>query len=232
MVTLVLLPGMDGTGELFEPFVAVLGKDLRVKVVSYPTTSPLGYPELESMVAAALPQEGPFMILGESFSGPIAVSLAASCSPQLKGLILCCSFVRNPRPLLSGLRPFLGLLPYSIVPTRLLDRLLLGRFSTRALRSSLASTVARVAPFVLRARVRAVLSVNVSARLGEVRAPVLYLRASQDRVVPSANSRLVAELCPQARIVTLRAPHLLLQAVPSEAARAIETFVHEVENAP
>jgi hypothetical protein len=37
-VALVLLPGMDGTGELFAPFVAALGKTTPVVVVSYPTS--------------------------------------------------------------------------------------------------------------------------------------------------------------------------------------------------
>src|SRR5438105_3993436 len=89
---------MDGTGELFAPFVAALGREFNVKVVAYPTAAPLGYDELESVARAALPAEGPYVILGESFSGPIAISLAASGSPGLKGLVLCCSFVSNPRP--------------------------------------------------------------------------------------------------------------------------------------
>jgi hypothetical protein len=78
MVTLVLLPGMDGTGTLFEPFVAALGHEFAVKVVDYPRAEPLGYEQLELFATAALPSEGPLILLGESFSGPIAVALAAS----------------------------------------------------------------------------------------------------------------------------------------------------------
>jgi hypothetical protein len=32
MITLVLLPGMDGTGELFEPFIAALGDDFEGEI--------------------------------------------------------------------------------------------------------------------------------------------------------------------------------------------------------
>lgn len=231
MVTLVLLPGMDGTGTLFEAFVATLGSEFNVKVVSYPTTEPLGYPELESIARTALPSEGPFVILGESFSGPIAVSLAASCSPQLKGLVLCCTFVRNPRPVFSVLKPFIGVLPITFAPMHVLVHLLLGRSSTAALRTSLTQALAQVSPSALRARLRAVLSVDVSAKLAEVNVPVLYLRASQDRVVPQAASKLVSQLCPSAEVVQLEAPHFLLQAVPSEAARIVAAFVREIENA-
>ena len=41
MVTL-LLAGMDGTGELFGPFVEALGGEFQVKVVRYPNSEPLG----------------------------------------------------------------------------------------------------------------------------------------------------------------------------------------------
>ena len=231
MVTLVLLPGMDGTGTLFEAFAAALGTEFNVKVVSYPTTEPLGYPELESIARTALPSEGPFVILGESFSGPIAVSLAASCSSQLKGLVLCCTFVRNPRPVFSVLKPFVGVLPVTFAPVHFLIHLLLGRSFTTALRTALKQALAQVSPSALRARLRAVLSVDVSAKLAEVDVPVLYLRASQDRVVPQTASKLVSQLCPRAKVVQLEAPHFLLQTVPSEAARIVAAFVREVENA-
>ncbi len=103
MITLLLLPGMDGTGDLFEPFAAALGSEFTVKVVRYPASEPLGYVELEAFARdRSFPAEGPFVILGESFSGPIAISLAASCSSRLKAVILCCSFVRNPRPLFAA----------------------------------------------------------------------------------------------------------------------------------
>ena len=230
MVTLVLLPGMDGTGTLFEAFVAALGSEFKVKVVSYPTTEPLGYPELESIARTALPSEGPFVILGESFSGPIAVSLAASCSPQLKCLVLCCTFVRNPRPVFSVLKPFVGVLPVAFAPVHFLIYLLLGRSSTVALRTALTQALAQVSPSALRTRLRGVLSVDVSAKLAEVNVPVLYLRASQDRLVPQTASKLVSQLCPRAEVVQLEAPHFLLQAVPSEAARIVAAFVREIEN--
>jgi pimeloyl-ACP methyl ester carboxylesterase len=151
---------MDGTGDLFEPFIAALGGEFTVKVVRYPTMKPLDYSELESLARAALlAVEGPFVLLGESFSGPIAVSLAASASPQLKGLVLCCTFVRNPRPLFAGLGSLISLWPVAFAPVRVLSHLLLGRFSTAALRAALAKSLAQVSAPALRARLRSVLLV-------------------------------------------------------------------------
>ena len=54
---LVLLPGMDGTGELFAPFVAALKREFKVVVVRYPTNEPLGYAELEAIARGKLFQQ-------------------------------------------------------------------------------------------------------------------------------------------------------------------------------
>jgi pimeloyl-ACP methyl ester carboxylesterase len=232
MLTLVLLPGMDGTGALFDPFVAEFGEEFRVKVVRYPGTEPMGYAELESLARAALPTDGPFVLLGESFSGPIAISLAASAPPQLKALVLCGTFVRNPRPLLAGLRWLVPVLPVNRAPVEWLDRALLGRFSTSALRLALAQALAQVSPAALRARLQSVLGVNVSARLRAVKVPTLYLRGADDRIVPRAALRRVLRFKPDTHIVQLEAPHFLLQAAPADAARVVRDFVRATASRP
>jgi len=227
-LTLVLLPGMDGTGELFEPFIAAIAGEFNVKVVRYPTDKPWGYAELEAFARVALPTEGPFVLVGESFSGPIAIALAASAPHQLKGLVLCCTFVRNPRPLFAGLRSLIGFVPVGLAPVGVLSHLLLGRFSTAALRATLAKSLAQASPSALRARLMAVLRIDVSAKFAAVTVPTLYLRASSDRLVPPSASALVSQLSPNTRIVELDAPHFLLQAAPLEAAYAVRAFVHEI----
>ena len=160
--------------------------------------------------------------------GPIAVSIAASPPDGLRGIVLCCSFVRNPRPEFGVLKKLIQLLPTRGFPVALLSRMLLGRFSSPQLRRTLAQVLAQVAPNVLRARLRAVLDVNVTSALGRVHVPVLYLRASEDRVVPRGASGLIAKLLPGVRVAELEAPHLLLQVAPGEAARYVAGFVREV----
>lgn len=226
-MTLVLLPGMDGTGTLFEPFIAVLGNEFNIRVVTYPVSGAQGYTELEAVAQTFLPLEEPYVILGESFSGPIAVSLASVAGVNLKALILCCTFVRNPRPATSILRGLVGILPVAFAPVNVLSHLLLGRFSTSALRKTLAESLRQVSPTALRARLKAVLGVDVSKKLSSVSAPILYLRASQDRLVPASASALVSSLRPNTQVVELNAPHFLLQAVPAEAAKVVRVFVDQ-----
>ncbi len=145
-MTLVILPGMDGTGLFLDPFILALGTGFDVKVVQYPTSPPLGYTELEDFVSAALPREGPFFILGESFSGPLAVALAAKDSSRLNGLILCASFVRNPRPGIAWLKPFIGIVPIGGAPIAALSYLLIGRCSASPLRAALSAALEKISP--------------------------------------------------------------------------------------
>lgn len=229
-ISLVLLPGLDGTGELFAPLIAALGSGFPLTVVRYPVDRPAGYPELVSMVRAMLPKDRPYVLLGESFSGPIGVILAAEAPVGLKGLVLCCSFVRNPQPWLSWLKPLLGWLPVKAMPLRGLAWFLLGRAANAAWRSALAQALAPVSPAAIRARLGAVLSVDVCATWLQVNVPTLCLRASQDRVVPAAASRLVTTLKPTAQVIELVGPHFLLQVAPIDAAQAIRTFVQSLKD--
>ena len=225
-VALVLLPGMDGTGLLFPDFITALGQDIEAIVVSYPQDKTLSYVELKKLVRSFLPVNKPYFILGESFSGPIAISIAATMPTGFLGLILCCTFAKNPLPLLKVARPLMALLPVTATPLSLLNYFLMGRFSTPELRSSLGRAVAAVSPAVLKNRACEVLSVDVSVALSTIKVPVLYLRSSEDRVVQKSSSELIATLAPQTQIVDFVAPHFLLQVLPCESASVVTNFIH------
>lgn len=227
-MTLVLLPGMDGTGQLFAPLVAALGAGSEVKIVTYPTLGTLGYAELEAIARASVPTHSPFVLLGESFSGPIAISLAASSPRNLKGLILCCSFVRNPQPTLSCFRYLLGPISFKHIPISIISFFLLGSFATTNLRAALTQTLSQVTPEALRARLEAVSTVDVSAKLAHVTVPVLCLSSLHDRVVPQAATTKISRLVPTARLAFLDAPHFMLQAKPEAAANEIELFLRDI----
>lgn len=223
--TLVLLPGMDGTGDLFEPFVSALNHACDIVVVTYPGDIPLDYGELQAIAKKSLPTDRPFVLLGESFSGPIALALTALRLPQQVGLVLCCTFASNPRPLFNRLSFLVNLLPIGAVPASWFSPLLLGRFSTCASRTALSGAINQVSPSVMRERLRSVLKVDVSAQLAQINVPGIYLRATDDRVVPKAASARISQLNPQVQVIDVKAPHCLLQAAPDEAARRVIEFL-------
>ncbi|WP_426106816.1 alpha/beta fold hydrolase [Massilia sp. TSP1-1-2] len=224
-LTLVLLPGMDGSGELFAAFIAALADAVVPLVVSYPPGEPLDYALLTAFVRCRLPPDQPFVLLGESFSGPVAIALAASSPPGLVALILCCSFARNPAPALTLFKHVLGALPMSASLTGLIAPLLLGSASTPLLREALRAAIGKVSAAVMRARLRAVLDCDYSTLMRAVVVPVLYLQAAQDRVVAAGAARYLATLQPQLHIVPIAGPHLLLQAAPVTAALAVRRFI-------
>ena len=237
-VRLVLLPGMDGTGDLFDPFREAMGARMPhvpIDVVRYSGTELLGYGELERQVRAQLarlPEGEPFVLLGESFSGPLAISIAASPPPGLRGLVLCCSFARRPSPGLALMRGGLIeltmkllLVPQMAGPVR---RMLLGRFATPRLAAMLQDAMRKVSGAVMTHRMKEVQRVNVIDKLARVRVPSMYLQALQDRVVPAQAARTIQGALAGLRIVRLEGPHGLLQAAPDATARAIETFCREL----
>jgi pimeloyl-ACP methyl ester carboxylesterase len=180
---------------------------------------------LELLVRAALPHDEPFLVLGESFSGPIAISIAASNPPGLLGLVLCVTFARNPHPLLPLVSAILRPFPAGRVPIVIQQRTLFGRFASLRLHAKLRELRTLVSAETLRARTEAVASIDVSERLSCVTVPTLYLRAKNDLLVSRASCDHIKKTLPSVEVVELDAPHLLLQTVPQEAYAAIRGFV-------
>jgi pimeloyl-ACP methyl ester carboxylesterase len=174
---------MDGTGLLFAPLVGALSAAVTPQVISYPPCEPLGYAGLVPLVEAAAADGGEFVVVGESFSGPLALMLAARRPPGLRGVALCASFVRSPLPLpaLWGriVRPWV----FRLRPFRLVSWVLLGRHRRGELGRLLDEAIRSVSGATMAVRARAVAGVDVTAELRACPVPVLYLRASEDRVV-------------------------------------------------
>jgi pimeloyl-ACP methyl ester carboxylesterase len=222
---LVLLPGLDGTGALFESFVRALEPGQDTQIIRYPVDRAQGYPELEALVRAALPTDRPFVILGESFSGPIAVRIAADPPPCLVAVILCVSFARNPYPMLAWAVPFTAAMPVRSLPGWLRAPFMWGSRSPDAAPAAAERATAAVDEAVLRHRIAAVLGVDETAALSRIRIPVLVLQASVDHVVPAAATRHLLRHLPAAVHVEIDGPHLLLQTKARECAQAVSRFI-------
>ena len=225
---IVLLPGLDGTGLLFSRFVCALGPEFRATVVCYPADQALDYAEHERIARTFLPHDRPYILLGESFSGPIAISIAESKPCGLVGLILCCTFARNPVPFYARFRSLLPIVPFNLIPTAFRSPFIFGRFSSRSLRAEQRAAVRRVANIAMRARINALFDVDVSAKLQQLELPILYLLASQDHVVPRASAEHIRQIAPRVQVIELEAPHLLLQTMPDRAAIVVADFAQNL----
>ncbi len=92
---LVLLPGMDGTGMLFDRLIALLPLDCQIIVL--PKGADQSYTYLTEYCIGRLPRED-FVLLAESFSGPIAARIASDRRPNLKAVIFVATFLQPPSP--------------------------------------------------------------------------------------------------------------------------------------
>ncbi|MBB4125231.1 pimeloyl-ACP methyl ester carboxylesterase [Xanthomonas translucens] len=228
MTALVILPGLDGTTALLSAFATEARRYFaQVTVVAYPSDRSAAYAELEQLVWQSLPQRR-FVLLGESFSGPIALLIAAQRPAGLAGLVLSTTFSRNPVPVLAPFAALTRLAPAHRLPMAALRWSLLGRWSTPALETQLIRALRRIAPAVLRERAASALRVDVSARLGDVAVPTLYLRASHDRLMHRSAGTLILAGIAGARCIELPGPHLLLQTAPAASARAIADWLDTV----
>lgn len=229
MTALVILPGLDGTSALLDAFAVEARRYFaQVTVAAYPSDRTASYAELGQLARQSLPQQR-FVLLGESFSGPIALSLAAQRPSGLAGLVLSTTFARNPVPALAPFAALTRFAPAHRLPTAALRWWLLGRWATPTLETQLARTLRGIAPAVLRDRAASALRVDVSPRLADIAVPTLYLRASHDRLMHRTAGATILAGIAGARCIELPGPHLLLQTAPSASARAIADWFATVD---
>ncbi len=222
---LVLLPGLDGTGKLFVEFVKSLGSGVESLILAYPKDRSLGYDELEALVLGALPRDRRFILLGESFSGPLAIRVAARSPAGLVSLILCATFAKNPFPWLGWARPLAAYLPVKSLPRWVRAPLMWGSASAQRAPAQMERAMAGVAQNVIRRRIGALLAVDETPALARLHLPILVLKAAHDRVIPPAATRRILSAQPGAELAEIQGPHLLLQTRPAECATAVLRFI-------
>lgn len=222
-IAIAVLPGMDGSGLLLTDLVQRLALQRPVRLISYPN-EPLSYDDLTQFVVERIPDRR-FAILGESFSGPIAIEVAAT-QPSVAGLILASSFARHP--IAKQFAPLAGMLNLRWVPTRIVEAALLGSAGEPDLRESLGRVLAEIPHAVVTARFREVLRVDKRERLRAVSCPMLCLRGRFDRLVRKSRLNEITSSHPNCQVRVLDAPHMLLETHAAEAAITINHFCDQL----
>lgn len=235
MIRALVLPGMDGTGELLSDFVAELAPEIAAKVVIYPADRALGYDALSRIAEDALPAHGKFLLLAESFSGPVALRLAQTCPDRLLGVVLAASFAKAPRmpwlPIDSvSLGRIASYLPVQQIPRTLLAFFMMGRWATREYRDRLDKALHAVDPQVIRRRILDATRIDALASLRDLPVPLLYLLATHDRMISDASWKTVKATLPETALAKIEGPHCLFLARPDACAQAIKRWARETIN--
>ncbi len=226
---LVCLPGLDGTGTLFDDFLAELSPGWDRIVVRYPPDRS-SYDDLVPIVQAAMPEWPRVILIAESFSTPIAIRVAASAEGNLKGLVLCAGFASSP---LRGIRRFIASNFAPLMFKRELNEsaaklFLAGSDAPKDLIGAVREAVKTVPPEVLARRLEQVLSCDVREDLPNIYMPILCVSAKRDRLVGAACSAEILRLSQDASLVEIDGPHLILQREPRQCAEVVADFVHDL----
>jgi pimeloyl-ACP methyl ester carboxylesterase len=234
-IPLVLLPGLDGSGRLFRPFLLQLPEWIEPVVVPYPSDRAMSYGDLVEHVRPRLPVDRPFALLGESFGGPLAIRLATEKPQQLCGLILCGTFARNPHlwiPQVS--RHLVHPVLFRLWPMIWLARRVLGLGISSEIQHEICEAQRAVSGAALAMRLKEVIRVDVREELRRVDVPVLSLTGLRDWIVPGWNGRAISKLCSSRQGACgfeetgFEAGHLILQGHAAQASSVVTDFVRRM----
>jgi pimeloyl-ACP methyl ester carboxylesterase len=172
------------------------------------------------MARAPRDPAGPFVLVAESFSGPLAVRLAAERPPGLRALVLAATFLRAPlHPALHPVRTLGG------APAPVGRWFMAGPDAPDALVEEVQRAVAAVSPAVMAHRAAEALRVDVRADLARVGVPVLAIVPAHDRLLRTDLADEVLAARPDAEIAVLDAPHMVLQRCPHASLARIEELL-------
>ncbi|KAE9630526.1 alpha/beta fold hydrolase [Parasedimentitalea maritima] len=218
---IVILPGLDGTGILLSEIEELLAPKHVVVSLQYPTNL-CRYEDLQTWVEERLPK-GDFIIVAESFSGPLAVMLASKRIASLRGVVFVATFVKAPRSLPSILTYAIEYMPVkSRLLTWLAQPILMGKWSKTGFTAKFRQAMNLVPTSTIAGRLREVLKVDVVEKLGRLDTPFIYLQATHDRLVPAKMSHDF-QVSPDT-VVAIEGPHFLLQASFLQSAKQISDF--------
>ena len=207
---LVLVPGIDGTGQLFYRQIPSLERDFTV------TTTRLRddagkmddlVADLHDQVERVAPAGGRVTLLGESFGGALTLSYALAHPERIDRLVILNSFAHFGSPAMLWLGyQLLRATPWGMMHyvrqlnARRMHSPQTERDEIRRFHELMRHTTRQG----YLSRLNILRDYDIRLHLPSIAAPVLYLAADGDTLVPSvAQARLMSELTPSATMRVL-----------------------------
>ena len=200
---IVLVPGMNGSAELFYRQVRSLEESFRVASYALRDDAPshdVLADDLAAVIDTVAPLERRAIVAGESFGGTVALACALRHPERVAALVILNSFpFFAPQVRLHLAVAGLRVMPWGAMP--LVRRLTAFRMHSRhthreEVRKFLALTAASSRDGYIN-RLRLLMTFDVRHRLGDVRQPALFLASEQDHLVPAvAQARFMSSRVP------------------------------------
>lgn len=206
----VLVPGLDGTGRLFYRQRPLLMRSRRVATYALrDSTSEMStlVSDLAGVIETVAPDDKRAVIIGESFGGTLAMSLALARPDRVSALVVLNSFAHfTPQFRLHLALWGLRALPWGMMP--LVRRATAFRMHSAHTHADEIRQFMRLTTSVSREgylnRLRALTRYDIRDRLHDLRMPTLFLAAELDHLVPSVTqARFMAARVPNAQVRVL-----------------------------
>lgn len=222
-----IFPGLDGTKLLLGEFSKQVLDSFKPRICPLPDRE-LSYPELCDHFSNLIEEGRQYIVVAESFSGPLGILLAHRFPDQINRLILVASFACAPRRIGSRLFNFVnnylnqsGVLFKIGLPKFVARRFFLGNASPDLIKS-LQVAVKTQRPSTLRYRISQIANVDVRRELSELRCLVHYVQPQADRLVPKTSLTEILKTKPDTRVHEILGPHLIMQTQPQSVWIALD----------
>lgn len=207
--TVFLVPGIDGTADLFYRQIPLLAKQFNVVAFPLPNKRMASMDDLVSDFAELIRETspGPVILCGESFGGALSLSLGLRHPELVRALVIVNSFpyLDNRLQLLAAPR-LLRLIPWGAMPLarRLTEhRIHSSHVGEDELREFRQRTRSIEREGYIR-RMQIVSGHDVRNDLHRIKAPTLFLAGTEDRLVPSARwATYMGERVPDSEVMLL-----------------------------
>ena len=236
----VLVPGLDGTGDLFYRQSPLLARAHRVATYALrdsATSMDVLVDDLARVIDATAPVERRAIVIGESFGGALALTFALTDPARVSALVILNSFPHfTPQLRLHAAIYVLKTLPWGAM--QLSRRLTAFRLHSKHTHRHEVKRFIELTANATRngyvGRLTLLTRYDIRDRLSSLQPPTLFLASDQDHLVPSvAQARYMADRVPGSQMRVLEGHgHICLIAPDIDLAQIVRAWQRTLTTDP
>lgn len=216
---ILLLPGLDGTGLLFDKLLEAFPKGFDISVVSLDKLPGSTYIEQASELERVYSGEDLFLI-AESYSGRIAYELCGIIGSRVLGIAFLASFVSRP----SFISRFASYLPLAMLKSTFFTRWLIKLLGfngggDKDLVDSVFRALQQSERLKLKIRLTNIAKLTNPERSCEC--PAIYIKPTKDYLVSKRAVHELASVFVNVKFVNVMGGHFIAQSYPQDCAQII-----------
>ncbi len=241
---LLLIAGLGATGELWDNQVPILEREFQVITFDNRGAGRSGKPAEPYSIAQFADDTAALMdalgidsafVYGESMGGLITQEFGVRHPQRARALVLGCTTFGGPKSVPLPPQAASALSPAESAGTEAaLDQALSVFFSPQFAERDRDEAVRRMKSYqslrppanAYGRQLAACLTFDFYDRLPQIKAPTLVINGEDDALIPSENSRIMAERIPDAELVLFpKTVHLYFDELPEESAKTVIDFL-------